>query len=388
MRRRRAQRRAAHGEADAGFTLIEAMVGLLVVTVGLLALLAELTTYIQTQGAERSQAQAVRFLSTTVEDARALTDAQLAGMLGTHTGPASPTSHDYTITTDLRLCTLGDSPAQCTPPTSAATTDRRLSAQVRWTYANRTRQLSTTTTIADSEDGTYRATGTGTLGGLLGGVDRESTVVTVQTMSASPSPVTVSATGVPTSAVTLTLQTLGLTGATTSVPATWTDDLGAHQVSLTGGPTTWTATVPAASIRKAPAAGQTSTTLTFTAAVPGAAGLTQTTVTLVSRPTIPTCTISPSPIKLALLTSATNAIETLTCTTGGLRTTDPVTVTYTAGLGTATAAMTSSDGTTWVKVLPKGTALGPLGLLTTFTFKASRDGVQADPFVISSVLGL
>lgn len=384
MRRRWAAR---HDDAaDGGFTLIEAMVGLLLVTVGLLALLTEVTTYIRTQGAERAQAQAVRFVSTTIEDARSLPANQLTAGTRTITQP-STVGGSFTLTTDVKVCSLSDGAAQCTAPTSAATTDKRLTATVSWTYGGRPHELSSTTSVADTTASTYRASGDGTLGGLLGGVDRASTVVTIQTMTASPNPATINSSGVPSTPVTIGLTTLGLTAATSAIPVTWTDDLGSHQATLLGGPTSWTATIPAANIKKAPASGQTSTTLAFAATVPGAAGLTTATVTLTTKPSFTGCSIAPSPIKLGLLSGRTTVAETLTCTTAGLRTTDVVQVTHTSGLGTATAAMTTTNGTTWTKVLPSGTALGPLGLLTTFTFSASRDGVTADPVIISSVLG-
>lgn len=372
---------------DRGFTLVEAMVGLLLVTVGMLALLTEVTAYIRTQGAEKSQAQAVRKLSSTVEDARALSAQGLAATVGTFSKTTATPSGNYTVTTDLKLCSLNDSASQCTTPASAATTDRRLVATVAWTYDGKQHTLSTSTSIADRDDSTYRAAGTGALGGLLGGVDRPSTLVTVQSMNANPSPITISATGVPTTAVNVALTTLGLTSATTTIPVTWTDDTGSHQAALTGGPSSWNVSIPAGTITKAPPSGQVSTTLTFAAAVPGAQGLTTASVTLTAKPTFASCSITPSPIRLGLLSGKTTTAETLTCTTAGLRTTDLVQVTYTSGLGTATAALTSNDGATWTKVLPSGTALGPLGLLTTFTFNASRDGVTATPVVISSVLG-
>ena len=111
-------------------------------------------------------------------------------------------------------------------------------------------------------------------------------------------------------------------------------------------------------------------------------------MTLTQRPTLTGCSITPSPIRLGLISGRTTVAETLTCTATGLRSTDAVTVVHTSGLATASRALTSSNGTTWTTVLPSGTALGPLGVLTTFTFTGTRDGVSSVPVQIASVLGL
>jgi hypothetical protein len=148
---------------------------------------------------------------------------------------------------------------------------------------------------------------------------------------------------------------------------------------------TWSATIPASSIKRsvtAPATGS----VTFVAAVPGG-GVTTAKLTVVAKPTfVGNCTVAPTPIALRLLTTLTQNAETLSCTTSGLSAGDTVTVSYPTSIGTSTGTLTSANGTSWQLVLPAGTRVK--GAPTqTFTFSLTRvsDGMAGTPQTITAV---
>lgn len=362
---------------EAGFTLVETMVAIVIVTIAIFAMTAELTAYLHHQANERSRTTAVRFMTTAVENARRLTPATLASLPALSSGTRTELGKTYTTTTTLAHCSASDAPTACTTPTSAAQEDLRVRVTVSWSDGTTTKRVSTYTSVADDSTGTYSPTGSGTLSTLVGGVASTATSVTVSSFTASPSVVTVSS-GTPTSAITLTLSSVGLTSSTSSIPVTWSDDNGSHQWSLTGGPSTWSATIPASSITKAVTSGTSS--LVFAATVPGTSALTTATVTVKPAVTFGTCSVSPGTILLTVLTRKTALAETLTCTTTGLASTDSVTVSYPSGAGTAGGTLTSSNGTSWSLVLPAGTSMqSGVTLSETFTFTATRvsDSVTA-----------
>jgi prepilin-type N-terminal cleavage/methylation domain-containing protein len=364
---------------DAGFTLVETMVAIVLVTIAIFALSAELTAYLHHQANERARTTAVRLMTSSLENARRLPAEQLAAIpAGTAVGPpVADGGRDFTTTEVVQRCSVTDADDQCTTPASADVVDTRVRITVSWQDGGETRSVSTYASVADDSSTTYSPSGSGSLATLVGGAGQTATGVSVSAFTASPTTATVSAAGVPTSAVTLSLTTVGLTDATSSIPVTWTDDAGSHQWSLTGGPSSWTATIPASSIRKAVTSGTAS--LAFAATVPGTTSLSTASVTLTPAVGLSSCSVTPNPIVLTLLTRKTSLPETLTCTTRGLSASDSVTVSYPSGSGNASKALTSSDGTTWTATLSSGTSMAGSGLTETFTFTATRasDGLAA-----------
>src|SRR5206468_3344777 len=82
---------------------------------------------------------------------------------------------------------------------------------------------------------------------LLGGSSTSGTTITLGNLTVSPTTVAATSTNNPASAVTVTMTAVGLTS-TTSIPLTWTDDTGSHQLNITSsGNTTWSVSVPASS---------------------------------------------------------------------------------------------------------------------------------------------
>lgn len=358
---------------DAGFTLVETMVAIVLVTIAFFALTAELTTYLHSQANDRARATATRLIASSLESARGLTATTLAALpTNPSLAPYVEGGRTFTQTEVITKCSVTDAAGTCTTPSSAATTDFRVRITVSWKDGSTTRSVMTYSSVADSHNGTYSPTGSGTLSTLVGGTSQTASGVSVTSFSATPTSTTVSATGAPASAVTLSLVTVGLTAATTSIPVTWTDDNGSHQVSLTGGPSSWNATVPAASIAKAVSSG--TSTLTFAATVPGSSALVTTSVTLRPSVTLSTCTVTPGTITLQALTRKTSTAVTLACTTSGLTSSDGVSVSYPSGPGSATLALSSSNGgSTWSGTLPVGTAMANgVGLSETFTFTGTR----------------
>jgi type II secretory pathway pseudopilin PulG len=357
---------------EAGFTLVETMVAIVLVTIAIFALMAELTAYVHHQANERARATAVRYLTRTLEVARGLPAATLAQIPAGSI--AVPTMVDggvtYSGTEVLQRCSVSDPPGTCTPPASSAQLDTRLRVTITWPDGSATRSVSTYTSLADTASSTYTPTGSGSLSTLVGGSSQAASGVSVSTFTATPSSSTVTSAGVPASPITLNLTTVGLNSSTGSIPVTWTDDGGSHQTTLTGGPNSWTVTIPAASISKVVASG--TSTITFAAAVPGTSTISTVVTTLRPGVSITSCSVTPNPIVLTVLTRKTALAETLSCTVFGLAATDSVSVSYASGSSTATKTLTSSNGTSWSVVLPVATTMASSGLSETFTFTATR----------------
>ncbi|MCU1599354.1 MAG: hypothetical protein JWO22_63 [Frankiales bacterium] len=365
---------------EAGFTLVESLVGIMLITIAIFALTAELTTYVHHQANERARTSAVRYMSTSVETARSLPASVLA-QIPVGTIPVPPKTIGgitFTTTESLQRCSVNDAPDACTTTAAdSAVLDTRVRITVSWPDGKVTRSVTTSTSLADDADGSYSPTGSGSLSTLVGGTGTATSGVSVSSFTASPTSVGVTAAGAPQSALGLTLTTVGLTTATTGIPVTWTDDNGSHQWTLTGGPSSWTGTIPAASITKVVASG--TATLRFAATVPGTSALSTVDVTLKPGVTIGSCSVAPNPVVLTVLTRRTALVETLTCTTTGLASTDSVSVSYASGSGTGTKSLTSTNGTTWTTTLPVATTMASSGLSETFTFTATRasDSVSA-----------
>jgi type II secretory pathway pseudopilin PulG len=379
-----------HPDADleGGFTLVETMVAIVLVTIAIFAMTAELTAYLHHQANERARTTAVRLMTTSLEKARGLTPTALAALPQNPTiAPYTDNGRTYHQTEVISRCSVSDPAGTCTPTSATAPDlDTRVRITVSWADGDQTRSVSTYTSVADDSNGTYAPSGSGSLSSLVGGTGQGASGVSVSSFTATPSTATVTSAGLPSSPITLTLTTVGLNSSTGSIPVTWTDDGGSHQVSLTGGPNSWTATIPAASITKVVASG--TSTLTFAATVPGTSAITTAVATLRPGVSITSCSVLPNPVVLTLITRKTTLAETLSCTTSGLAATDTVSASYTSGASTATKALTSSNGTSWTATLPIGTSMASSGLSQAFTFTATRasDGLTATS-VVTVVLG-
>jgi len=362
---------------DAGMSLVETVVALFIISVGVLALLTELVNYMHAQVADKARAGAVRYASQAMEDAREVGRQSFSTLTSTPSGTATYTSNGvtYSAQTSVQLCTAATVASSCTPPGSGQASVARVTVTVTWPDGENTRQVSLAINVAQTDDSVLTTNSSGALAGLVGGSSSSDTV-TLGALSLSPSSAAVNSSGTPASAVTATLSAVGLnTGS--SLPLTWSDDNGSHQVTMTHTTgSTWSATVPAASITKVVADGSTGS-VTFAATVPGG-GVATSHLTLVGKPTfVGTCRVTPNPIVFQLLTTKTSVAETLQCTTSGLTSADSVSVSYpTSTTTTATAALTTSNGSTWTVVLPVGTKLKG-SPSETFTFGLTRvsDGV-------------
>jgi Tfp pilus assembly protein PilV len=372
---------------DAGFTLVETLVAIVLVTIAIFGLMAELTAYVHHQANERARTTAVRHLTTTLEKARRQSATTLALIpAGTLTvPPLIDRGITYSGTEVIARCSVSDPAGTCTSPATPAQLDMRVRITISWPDGTATRSVSSYTSLADTSSGTYTPTGSGSISSLVGGTGQAASGVSVSSFTATPASTTVTSAGQPASAITLSLTTVGLTSSTGSIPVTWTDDGGSHQTTLTGGPSSWTATVPAASITKVVASG--TSNLTFAATVPGTSTISTVVTTLRPGVAISGCSVTASPVVLAVLTRKTALAETLSCTVSGLAATDTVSASYTSGSSTVSKALTSSNGTSWSVVLPSGTAMAGSGLSEAFTFTATRpsDGLFATS-VVTAVL--
>jgi prepilin-type N-terminal cleavage/methylation domain-containing protein len=364
--------------SDEGFTLVETMVAIVIVTIAMFALMAELATYLHHQALEKSRNAAVRHMTTAVETARGLKD-----LSALTTGSHQSTSPDgrYTTTEVVERCSATDPQGTCTTPSSSSQEVLRVRVTVSWNDNGRTRSVSTYTALGDPTKAKYSPSGSGTLSSLVGGAVSGGSPVTVSSFT-STSSVLVNTAGVPTTGISLAMQTVGLASSVTGIPITWTDDNGSHQITLTGSSNSFSGTIPASSITKVASA---ATTLTFAATVPNASGIPTATTTVRQAVSIGSCSVTPNPIVLTLVTRKTTLTETLACSITGLATTDSVTVSYTTGASTTTKTLTSTNGTSWSTTLAAGTSMASSGLTEPFTFTATRasDGATASNVVIA-----
>jgi prepilin-type N-terminal cleavage/methylation domain-containing protein len=368
---------------DDGFTVIEMLVALVIVSVGLLALLDGIISAVHSQREKVQRAAAARVASTAIESARQISWNTLLANVPSPGVPSRTTlsktmsKTSYTYTTTTMQCSTTDNPATCTAPASSGTQAVRVSVNVVWTVGGKQHSLAAGTTITNASSSSVNASGSGTIAGLLGGTT-SGTSVTLGTLTVTPSSLAATAANNPASAVTVSMTAVGLSS-TTSIPLTWTDDTGSHQLALTSsGGGTWSVSVPASSVTKAPASGSTTATVAFTATAPTGNGIQTANLTLVTQPSFTSCSVSPNPLTLQLLstTKLANA-ETLTCTVKALSSSDHVRVSYATPTSTQTSDLTTTDGgTTWKLVLAAGTQVHS-GLSTTFTFTATRQSDNA-----------
>jgi len=361
--------RRGHELREDGVSLIEMLVAMTMVTVAVLGLLGELAADIKQQRTEKTETNAVRLASSSLESARSLPFASLISLTGTSTTTTAVQGVTYTQVTNLQLCSATDGPGVCTTPATGAPETARASIDVSWTNNGTTHDVHMVRNIAN--DGTTTlSSGISPLGNCGG----SGTTLVAGHLALSPSSVNVNSAGNPTQSVTATLTETGLSNAT-CVPLTWSDDNGAHQLSMTGTNGTYSVTIPASSITKSGASGG---TIPFTATVPGTQAVPSTALTIIGAPTFSgNCTISVaglplSTITLVPLTRNSLLAASLACTTTNLSKTDSVTATYASGTSTKSVTMTSTDGASWTGSIPSGSAMVKTGTSEAVTFALVR----------------
>ncbi|MBV9291109.1 MAG: hypothetical protein JO222_01570 [Frankiales bacterium] len=346
-------------------SMVEVMVAMGIVAISLLAMLDELVTYLHQQSTQRAHATALRIATATIEDARRLPSASiLTGVLPTATTIRNGVT--YTTNATVQMCSATTQTSCVTPGTGASVA--RVDVTVAWSDSKGSHHLALSSSDVDTSQSSVSGSTTGLTDGTTG---TTGTSVSVTSLSVSPTSISVDGSGNPTSNVTVTLQAVGLSPSTT-IPVTWTDDNGSHQATLTNtGATTWAATIAKSSITRAVTSG--SQTVVFAATVPGVRTFPTTTLTVVAQPAFNgSCTVTASPIVLTPLTRKTSLPEIVSCQTTGLASTDSVKAVYSSGSGTATANLSSSDGSTWTATLPVGTSMVSSGSSESFTFTLTR----------------
>jgi Tfp pilus assembly protein PilV len=385
-RHKPSQIRAFRGRDDEGMSLVEVIAGITVITIGLFGLLGELAANIKQQSLEKSQATAMTLANGTLESVRSTSYSSLTDEAGTSTTTKVINGHHYTQIRTVEVCSPTDSPNVCTPPAPGAVSTVHATVQVRWVFDGKPHSVKIARSLADKSPLTV-ANASDPLGSCGGA----GTTLVTGSLSLSPSSVAVSSAGHPASDVTVTLIENGLSNAS-CVPLTWSDDNGAHQVSMTGGGGLFAATIPASSITKTVSSGGGS--VTFTATVPGSQAVPSKSLTIVGAPAFSgNCSVSVAGlglnlISLLLLTRNTLLPAGLSCTTVNLSSSDTVTATYQSGSGTRTTTLTSSNGTNWSGTIPAGTPMKSSGSSEGFTFQLTRasDGATASQSLTATLL--
>lgn len=344
-------------------SLVEVVVAMAIVTVGLLGMLTEIVTYFHQQTSQRAHAVALRLATTTLEDARRVSPSSLTG----NTVTVVKDNVSYTTTTTVQMCAPTNQ-ATCTTPASGAASVARVAVSVGWTDARGAHHVALSTADADTGTGTLAGSSPGLLNNVSGA---SGTSVSASALNLSPSSVSVDSHGNPLSDVTASVSVNGLSTSVT-VPLTWSDDNGAHQVSMsnTGG-TTWSATISKSAITHALSSG--SGTVAFAATVPGVQVFPTASLTVTPQAAfVGSCTVTASPIVLTPLTRKTSLAEVFSCTTAGLTTSDSVQAVYASGSGTATLTLSSVNGSTWTGTLIAGTSMVSSGGSESITYRLTR----------------
>lgn len=380
------QIRAKRIRDDEGMSLIEVIAGIAVITIGLFALLSELAMSVKQQSLEKSQAAALHVANGSLESARSMSYSALVGLAGTTTTTTPLNGRTYTAVRTVQICSPTDSPNTCTAPTSGTVSTVHASVRVSWSFAGQQHTVRIARSISDKS--VLSVTNTPSPLGSCGG---SGTTLVTGSLSLSPASVAVSAAGQPSSAVTVTLTQSGLANAT-CVPLTWSDDNGAHQVTMTGSSGIFSVNIPATSIKKVVSSSGGS--IPFTATVPGSQAVPSKSLTIVGAPAFSNnCSVSVAGlglnvISLVPLTRKTLLGAGLTCTTENLAKTDSVVATYQSGTGTASISLTSTNGTTWTATIPSGTTMKSTGASEGFTFQLTRasDGSTASQSLTATLL--
>src|SRR3954469_16488747 len=109
------------------------MVAIVLVTIAIFAMTAELTAYLHHQANERARTTAVRLMTTSLEKARGLTPTALAALPTNPTiAPYSDGGRTYQQTEVISRCSVTDAPGACTTPSSSAVLDTRVRITVSW----------------------------------------------------------------------------------------------------------------------------------------------------------------------------------------------------------------------------------------------------------------
>lgn len=370
------RRRVAATACDDGMTLVEILVALTLITVAILGLLGELASYVKQQHLEKTQATAIRLATGSLENAQQLSFTTLESTAGTTTATTPINGTNYTNTTNVQVCSASDDPNSCTTPTGSTPQVVHASVTVSWAANGRQHSIQLQRGYADDSSSTV-SSASNPLGSCGGG----GTTLVVGHLALSPSSVTVDSSGHPTSDITVTLTQTGLSN-TTCVPITWSDDTGSHQLSMTKNGSSFSVTVPKASITKSTSTS--GATVPFTATVPGNQAVPSVSLTIVGQPSFGSCAVQVAglglnTITLKLLSRNTLLAVPMTCTTVNLSSTDTVQATYASGSGTQTVNLTSTDGTSWSVTLPQNTTMASTGLTEsiTFTLKRASDNATA-----------
>jgi type II secretory pathway pseudopilin PulG len=376
-RRNPRQIRTNQGRDDEGISLVEVIASIAIITIGLFALLSELASTIKQQSFEKSQATAMHLANGSLESARSMAYSSLVGQAGTSTTSTTTNGHTYTATRTVQVCSPTDGPETCTHPASGAISTVHATVRVSWTFAGLEHTVRIARNISDKSSLSVSASSS-----PLGSCGGSGTTLVTGSLSISPASVTVSSAGRPSSNITVSLTEAGLSNAT-CVPLTWSDDGGAHQVTMTGGSGTFNVTIPASSITKV--VSSTGGSIPFTATVPGSQAVPSKSLIIVGAPAFSgNCSVTVAGlglniISLVPLTRITLLPAGVTCTTTNLVNTDSVVATYQSGTGTRNLTLSSSNGTTWTGTISSGTAMKSSGSSEGFTFQLTRasDGATA-----------
>lgn len=358
-------------------SLIEVIASIAVITIGLFALLSELAGNIKQQGFEKSQATAMHVANGSLESARGMAYSSLVGQAGTSSTTTAANGRTYTTTRTVQVCSPTDDPNSCTTPASGAISTVHASVRVTWSFAGEQHTVQIARNISDTSSLSVSSANS-----PLGSCGGSGTTLVTGSLSISPASVTVSSAGQPSSNVTVSLTEAGLSNAT-CVPLTWSDDNGAHQVTMTGGSGSFQATIPASSIKKVVAS--TGGSIPFTATVPGSQAVPSKALTIIGAPAFSgSCSVSVAGLGLNIvslvpLTRNTLLPAGLACTTVNLAKTDSVVATYQSGTSTRNVTLTSSNGTTWTGTIAAGSPMKSAGTSEGLTFQLTRasDGATA-----------
>jgi Tfp pilus assembly protein PilV len=396
------RRRVGDGvlDADAGITLVEMLVTIVLLTVALLGLLAELATDVKQQSVEKTQLAAVHVADGWLEaqQAAARTDATFVALSsGAGTSSVAVNGVTYHELKAFETCSATDQPpTTCNTPSDPTLATTYATITVSWSIGNSSHDVSMTRSLADNA--THQTTDQGNpLSSCNASGTSVTGTLTLVPVSGPQSRVdlnnfnnpAVDTTGAPVTSVNATLNESGLSAAT-CVPLTWADDNGTHQVDMhtTGSgsasncpssvPCIYTASIPATDVTRAVGATTWDGTVVFTATLPGASA-TQT-LFLNNPPTL-SCSVTTAGLSLDVVSlnpltgNKTLLLKAgLACTTTHTISTDSVTVQYRNGAGTLTqATLTSANGTTWSGSLGSGASMLNTGQSFAFTVVRASD---------------
>ncbi len=343
----RGRGRAVGNAADAGISLVEILVAIILLSVALIGTAGEIAAYIKQQVVERSQITANHLADSWFEYAESLehgatSESGDGGAVTTSITPISTTTTTttkqsngvtYVETMTPHICSPSQLDAsnftlsKCVGNTVSPVNTIYSTITIKWTLGGSSHQLTQTRNLADnttfkpantpsaSDNGLSNCTRAGTVTSSLSITSPQTTTKHTVT-PASIGPAYLNGAGNPAedgngaafSSVTLTLTEHGLVnttdttqtffGAATCVPLLWTDSTGTHQVDMHTSDCEATGTVTPANY--------TSATCTYTASVP-ASSITETGLTSPWDATVPFCAyvLAPTPPATSTCTTTT-----------------------------------------------------------------------------------